>query len=463
MSSNPASDAQPSSRGQLRLRFGSMPPPPPQRKREPIFEHIYPAKRVPPAFFYPDKEITLGMIERDGQFKSPSRELRLGFDLLSQSYEKDAQKNGRHRVRDDGSDYLQHAMSVAYRIAIVGKGRREDEEQAAAGLLHDLPEDFDFPLDDIRTLFGGESGRNIADMVFWLTKPKWDGIDWVYPDNPKYYKMTDEYETKMYDSRAENYYDRLYVASGSPSAWVLKAADNLANLYTLANVEPEKRQRNARTIVKHTFKVLSRMLARADIEELVRYMEEGLHFEVSRDRDTIAPYADSWVVSCEPRAILLRQGLRGVTAPRDRQINVYGLHPGYLLPLDFFEVGLPGNGHDFLSLLQKEFPEYKVNPQASYLPPRLAGNESMFRFSGFRSSESLGSYHFIYDAESHRVRVWRDKLPHMTTELDSLPSMRFDEPLLRELYGNLGSMCADILRRLDEFQKKHMQPEGNAE
>lgn len=437
-----------------------MPPPPPQRRREPIFEHIYPAKRVPPAFFYPDKEITMEMIERDGQFKNPEA-LRLAFKLLLESYEKDAKKNGRYRVRDDGSDYLQHALRVGYRIAIVGKGRREDEEQVSGGMLHDTPEDFDFPLGEIRALFKGESGKNIADMIFWLTKPKWDGRDWVYPDSPKYYEMEDLYDHSMYDSRGHSYYNRLYFLSGSPSAWVLKAADNLDNLYTLANVEPAKRQRNARLIVNNTFAVLSRMLARADIEELVRYMEEGLNFEVPRD--TIAPYADSWVASCDPRTILVRQGLRGVTAPRDGQINAYGLHPAYLLPLDFFEVGLPGNGHDFLSLLRKEFPEYRIDPELSYLPPRLAGSESMFRFSAFRSTEALGAYQFIYDAENRRVRVWRDKTPHMTVELASLPNMRFDEPRLRELYGNLESMCADILQRLGEFQKKHMQPEGKAE
>jgi len=440
-----------------------MPPPPPQRQREPIFEHIYPAKRVPPAFFYPDKEITIEMIERDGQFKSPEA-LRLAFKLLLESYEKDAKKNGRYRVRDDGSDYLQHALRVAYRIAIVGKGRREDEEQASAGMLHDTPEDFDFPLDEIRKMFGEHSGPNIADMIFWLTKPKWDGKDWVYPDNQKYYEMEDLYDHSMYDSRGKSYYDRLYFLSGSPSAWVLKAADNLDNLYTLANVAPAKRQRNARLIVNNTFAVLSRMLAREDIEELVHYMEEGLHFEVPRD--TIAPYADSWVASCDPRTILVRQGLRGVTAPRDGQMTTYGLHPAYLLPLDFFELGLSGNGHDsnyFLSLLQKEFPEYAVTRQDSYLPPRLAGSESMFKFTGFRSTEALGAYQFIYDAENRRVRVWRDKTPHMSVDLDSLPGTRYDEPHLRELYGNLERMCTDIMQRLGEFQKKYMQPELKAE
>ncbi len=412
-------------------------------------------KCVPAAFLHPEGIITIDMIAAETRKYgncSPAQLQKLydAYELLVSSHRDFIDpETGKNLTRDDGSDYLQHAMRVAYRIAIIGRGRPGDLQQTIAAMLHDVPEDFGVPLEIIRAQFGGR----VADMVFWLTKPKWNGESWVYADNSAYYQLKDKYIHSMYERRGYSYYRRLYYDSGDPSAWVIKAADNLDNLHTLKEVPPEKRQRNVLMIVNNTLAVLSRMLAKEDTDRLVDYIRTELGFEAPPD--AIAGFADRSVVACPPREILLRRGLQGVTAP-DRQINVYGADPKYVLLLGWIEIGLPDDGTDYLGLLRAMFRDYSVMEQNSYLPPGLAASEKIFRISGFRRDDQLHPYTFTYDPAERKIQVSKDGKPFIIAGLGAAEELSFEEPHLKALRSHINEKCELFLMELEDFHKKHV-------
>ena len=54
--------------------------------------------------------------------------------------------------RKTGEEYIYHAIATAYNLAQM----KMDISSIAAGLLHDVPEDTDFTLEDIKNNFGKE-------------------------------------------------------------------------------------------------------------------------------------------------------------------------------------------------------------------------------------------------------------------------------------------------------------------
>lgn len=429
-------------------------------RASPLIEGICSAKRVPMSFFHPPDSVTIDQVawefSRHGNLSAGQiRRVEAAHDFLSSLHRaRPNPKTGAIYVRDDGSDYMQHAMRVAYRIAVVGRGRREDLQQVQAALLHDSVEDFGVGLEEIK----GNFGSRVADMVLWLTKPKWDGKAWIYPDSESYYSTHDLYGHSMYDRRGYSYYRRLYYDSGNTSSWVIKSADNLDNLHTLKNVRPEKRQRNARLIVNNTMAVLSRMLAPEDIEWLVKYIENELGFEVPRDAIANAP--ESWVSRCPPREVLVRQGLEGVHAPRYGQINVYGADPVHLLMLGWLEAGLPDDGNDYLGHLRSIFREYTILPMDSYLPPGLAASERVFRILGCRRDDQFRPYSTSFDPKNRRVRLLKDDKPILSIDLDSIGSVNFDDPQLKALCSHLALQCDDLISRLERFRQNFVMGPG---
>src|ERR1700730_18796062 len=76
------------------------------------------------------------------------------YDLASRAH--------RGVVRRSGEPYIQHPLEVALLLADM----RIDADGIIAALLHDVVEDTDFTLDDLRARFGGA----VADIVDGVTK-----------------------------------------------------------------------------------------------------------------------------------------------------------------------------------------------------------------------------------------------------------------------------------------------------
>src|SRR5437899_1760149 len=85
----------------------------------------------------------------------------LDLDLVSRAYRVSAQAH-RGQKRESGDDYVSHSVAVATILA----EQLMDSTTIAAALLHDVVEDSDTSLEDIRRDFGAE----VAELVDGLTK-----------------------------------------------------------------------------------------------------------------------------------------------------------------------------------------------------------------------------------------------------------------------------------------------------
>jgi guanosine-3',5'-bis(diphosphate) 3'-pyrophosphohydrolase len=99
-----------------------------------------------------------------------------------------------------GEDYIVHPIEVMEIIKTVS----HTPEMLAAALLHDVVEDTNVSLEDIRLSFGND----VADLVFWLTDVS---------------KLEDG------NRATRKSLDRAHIANASPDAMTIKLADLISN------------------------------------------------------------------------------------------------------------------------------------------------------------------------------------------------------------------------------------------
>jgi (p)ppGpp synthase/HD superfamily hydrolase len=128
--------------------------------------------------------------------------VRDAYDLLT------SQHDGQ-RQRVNGRPYVEHPISVAKTVSDAGY----DQELVAAALLHDIVEDSELTVDDLRERYGDR----IADLVG---------------------AMTDEGEVKPYERRKALHRQR--VAGGGPESVAIYAADKLDNMRALRSAYAEE-------------------------------------------------------------------------------------------------------------------------------------------------------------------------------------------------------------------------------
>jgi len=137
--------------------------------------------------------------------------------VLSLAYEFAAIAHGDQK-RQSGELYIQHPLHTAYTLAEI----KADIATIAAGLLHDVPEDTDHNLEEIKTLFGAEIAM-LVEGITKLGKIKYRGIE-RYRENLK----------------------KMFLAMSSDLRIIfIKFCDRLNNLRTLENLPPEKQKRIA--------------------------------------------------------------------------------------------------------------------------------------------------------------------------------------------------------------------------
>jgi GTP diphosphokinase / guanosine-3',5'-bis(diphosphate) 3'-diphosphatase len=143
---------------------------------------------------------------------------RLDLDLVSRAYQVSAQAH-QGQKRQSGDDYVSHSVAVATILA----EQQMDSTTIAAALLHDVVEDSNVSLDDIRKHFGGE----VADLVDGLTKL-----------STLTFRSTAE-------EQAENYRKLLLSIARDARVIIIKLADRLHNMRTLEHLDEEKQRRIA--------------------------------------------------------------------------------------------------------------------------------------------------------------------------------------------------------------------------
>src|SRR6266513_2701929 len=143
---------------------------------------------------------------------------RLDLDLVSRAYRVSAQAH-RGQKRESGDDYVSHSVAVATILA----EQLMDSTTIAAALLHDVVEDSDTSLEDIRRDFGTE----VAELVDGLTKL-----------STLTFRSTAE-------EQAENYRKLLLSVAKDARVIIIKLADRLHNMRTLEHLDPDKQHRIA--------------------------------------------------------------------------------------------------------------------------------------------------------------------------------------------------------------------------
>ena len=162
--------------------------------------------------------------------------------LLRHAYEFAAMAHAGQK-RLSGEPYINHALATASNLVEM----KMDETTIAAGLLHDVPEDTNYSLEDIRQNFGKE----VYALVEGITKLgtlKYRGLE-RYAENLR----------KMFLAIAKDI--RIIL---------IKFADRLHNLNTLESIRPDKRKR----IAMETLEIYSPIANRLGMGDMKGRLED---------------------------------------------------------------------------------------------------------------------------------------------------------------------------------------------
>jgi guanosine-3',5'-bis(diphosphate) 3'-pyrophosphohydrolase len=125
------------------------------------------------------------------------------------------------QYRMSGEPYVGHPLEVARQLARFPV----DEDTLIAGLLHDVPEDTKYSVEDVKERFG----QSVGQIVFALTK-----LSKVY------------YKHSMDERQVQSLRRMFMEIAKDPRVVIVKLADRLHNMRTLRYLRPDKQQRIAR-------------------------------------------------------------------------------------------------------------------------------------------------------------------------------------------------------------------------
>lgn len=205
-------------------------------------------------------------------------------------------------VRRSGEPYIEHPIEVALLLAEM----RIDAEGIMAALLHDVVEDTDYTLDELREQFGAA----VASIVDGVTKfdalasqPASPGSEHpsdlesgTEPETPSERPPSSIVDKRR--QRSETVRKMLLAMAEDPRVVVLKLADRLHNMRTLSAMSPAQQQNKAREtseIYAPLARRLGMMQVQAELEDLaLLYLEperyEWLEQEVAEEVKRRVPY-----------------------------------------------------------------------------------------------------------------------------------------------------------------------------
>ena len=236
--------------------------------------------------------------------------------------------------RRSGEAYIQHPLEVALLLADM----RIDADGITAALLHDVVEDTTYSLEDLRAQFG-ESVTNIVDGVtrFDALIP---GAAASPADDEKLTNQNNELALAQVEEqrrqqakemkrrqRSETVRKMLLAMAEDPRVVVLKLADRLHNMRTLAVMNPLQQQNKAREtseIYAPLARRLGMALVQAELEDLAfSYLEPDkyarLAREVEEERHKRQSYID--LVNSDHDCYLALGHIHALWRPKDGRIK----------------------------------------------------------------------------------------------------------------------------------------------
>ena len=171
------------------------------------------------------------------------RHPKASIAMINRAYET-AKLAHRHQLRSSGESYINHPLAVARIVAEIGL----DETSLAAALLHDAVEDTEITLTDVQAGFGIE----VAQIVDGVTK----------------------LERLQFDSKeaqqAATMRKMLVAMARDLRVLIIKLADRLHNMRTLAAMPSEKQRR----IAQETLDIYAPLAHRLGMQELRQQLED---------------------------------------------------------------------------------------------------------------------------------------------------------------------------------------------
>ncbi len=269
------------------------------------------------------------------------------------------------QLRKDGkTPYFMHVLKVATELSKRGYNSKVIE----AALLHDVIEDCNVSLKDIRKLFGVK----VARIVDLLSKPKLVCGKWTFSNNKNYY-FEDEYRIEKYEERAKEYYERL-LGSKNIDAIVVKLFDSIANLEDIRNLEPEKINRNIERMIKYVLWLSPAILCRPDYIKIIDNLSE---WNYNIPEELLPKNSTESIVVLPPRESINLDFLRKMPSLSQNSITLY-----WSDELQFFEIGFPGKfagKYDKIRvLLKKYFDKSSIRKKSSLVAKGIGAYEIIF-------------------------------------------------------------------------------------
>ncbi len=186
-------------------------------------------------------------------------------DMVRRAYQV-AEVQHREQQRSSGEAYITHPLAVADILADL----HSDADTVAAGLLHDVVEDTGYTAEEIEEHFGGR----VRDLVLGVTKlskqtrRELESTDHVEGGNGS---LPPRPERSRQDEWAENM-RQLFLSSGEhPLILVIKLADRLHNMRTLAAIKNEDKRRR---IAKETMDIFAPVANRLGMWQIKWELED---------------------------------------------------------------------------------------------------------------------------------------------------------------------------------------------
>jgi GTP diphosphokinase / guanosine-3',5'-bis(diphosphate) 3'-diphosphatase len=237
----------------------------------------------------PDESVAISRMTLDDLLAETSQYLSPpDLETIRRAYET-ADEAHRGITRRSGEPYISHPLEVALLLADM----RIDADGIVAALLHDVVEDTDFTLDELRARFG----EAVADIVDGVTKfdtlaGKNGATTFMASSASNHGKYnthdapetSEQIEQRQYQAheqkrreRSETVRKMLLAMAEDPRVVVLKLADRLHNMRTLSVMNQSQQQnkaRETREIYAPLARRLGMALVQAELEDLAfSYLE----------------------------------------------------------------------------------------------------------------------------------------------------------------------------------------------
>ncbi len=163
--------------------------------------------------------------------------------MINRAYDVASEAHGT-QMRSSGESYIHHPLAVAKIVAEFGL----DDISLAAALLHDAVEDTELSLEDLRRDFGDD----VADLVDGVTK-----LDRLQFDSKE-------------AQQAATMRKMLVAMAKDLRVLLIKLADRLHNMRTIASMSPERQHR----IAQETLDIYAPLAHRLGIQEVRQQLED---------------------------------------------------------------------------------------------------------------------------------------------------------------------------------------------